>query len=222
MERRWFAQDFSGESKHLIVGFGSVRMFHETKNKGFEWQNLFKYKYKDLDFKKLFVADIRNSWWHTKFGTLSGIGPLTMKKFLDEKIKEANVEKTLYVGVSMGGYGAILFGCLMWADKVIAVSPQTYLTETRRRKSLNKKFEGYDVDESFTDLKDVLERTKNDKTIYKIWHGSRNKSDAKAANRIANLKNVHVNTIKSSNHVVIKPLLKSGVFRDEVVDFLHE
>jgi len=197
-------------------------MFHKTEKKGFEWQNLFKYKYNDLDFKKLFVADIHNSWWHTKFGNLPGTGPLTLKKFLDEKIKEANVEKTLFVGVSMGGYGAILFGCLMEATKVISVSPQTYLTEMRRRKSLNKKFEGYDIDESFTDLKDVLKRTKNDKTIYKIWHGSLNKTDIKAANRISNLKNVYVNTVNSSNHVVIKPLLKSGKFRDEIVDFLYE
>lgn len=221
MERQWFAQDFSGKSKNLVVGFGSVRMFHKTKKKGFEWQNLFKYKYNDLEFKKLFVADIRNSWWHTKFGNLPGIGPPTLEKFLNAKIEEANVEKTLYVGVSMGGYGAILFGCLTKATKVMAFSPQTYLTETRRRKSLDKKFEGYKIDESFTDLKDVLERSKNYKTIYKIWYGDSNKGDSKAAQRISHLKNIYINPVNSSMHVVIRPVLKNGIFREEIVDFLH-
>jgi len=220
MERQWFDQDYSGKSKHLVVGFGSLRMFHKTKKKGFEWQNLFKYKYNDLDFKKLFIADIRNSWWHTKFGNLPGIGPPTLKKFLEEEIKKANVEKTLYVGVSMGGYGAILFGCLTKATKVMAFSPQTYLTETRRRKSLNNKFEGYDVDESYTDLKDVLGRTENNTTIYKIWYGELNKGDELAAKRISNLKNVYINPVNSSMHVVVKPVLRSGRFREELVDFL--
>ena len=221
MERKWFEEDFSGNSKHLVVGFGSLRMFHKTKKKGFEWQNLFKYKYNDLDFKKLYVADIRNSWWHTKFGNLPGIGPPTLTKFLLEKIKKANVEKTLFVGVSMGGYGAILFGCLTNATKVMAVSPQTFLTEARLyKKGLNEKFKGYDVDETYTDLKDVLRNTKNNKTIYKIWYGKLNGGDSKAVKRISHIKNVHIHSVNSSKHVVITPVLKSGLFREEMVEFL--
>jgi hypothetical protein len=217
----WFKEDFSEESNHLVVGFGSVRMFYKTKKKGFEWQNLFKYKFNDLKFKKLFVADIRNSWWHTSFGDLPGIGPPTLTKFLNEKIKEANVGNTLFVGVSMGGYGAILFGCLTGATKVLAVSPQTFLTEDRRKRSLNRKFKGFDIDESFTDLKDVLGRTKNDETIYKIWHGKLNGNDTRAAKRISRFKNVHVYPINSSRHVVITPVIKSGTFRKELEDFLQ-
>jgi len=196
-------------------------MFHKTKKKGFEWQNLFKYKHNDLDFKKLFIADIRNSWWHTSFGNLPGIGPPTLTKFILEKIEEANVEKTLFVGVSMGGYGAILFGCLTKATKVMAFSPQTYLTETRRRKQLNKKFEGYDIDESYTDLKEVLKREKNDKTIYKIWCGEFNGYDRRAANRLKKIKNIYTYQVNSSRHVVIKPVLKSRMFRKELVEFLN-
>jgi hypothetical protein len=221
MESQWFLEDFSSKSKHLVVGFGSVRMFSEIKNKGFDWVNLFKYKYNDLDFKKLFVADIRNSWWHTEYKGLTGIGPPVLKKFLNEEIKKANASKTLYVGVSMGGYGAILFGCLTNATKVMAISPQTNLTETRRKKQLIRKFENYDIDESLTDLKSVLENKKNNKTIYKIWHGSSNTGDSKAAERISHIKNVNIYPIKSSKHNVIQPILKNGVFRKELEDFLQ-
>jgi hypothetical protein len=220
MEKKWFLEDFSGESKYLVVGFGSVRMFHKTKKKGFEWQNLFKYKYNDLDFKKLFVADIRNSWWHTNFGNLPGIGPPTLTKFLLEKIEKSNAEKTLFVGVSMGGYGAILFGCLTKATKVLAFSPQTELTESRRKKQLNRKFEGYKIDETFTDLRNVLETTKNDETVYKIWYGNLNGSDKRAAKRISHFKDVSIYPINSSRHVVIRPVLQRGIFREELEDFL--
>ena len=222
METRWFAEDFSGKSKHLVVGFGSVRMFHKTKKKGFEWQNLFKYKYPDLDFKKLFIADIRNSWWHTRFGSLPGIGPPTLTKFLLEKIKKSNAEKTLFVGVSMGGYGAILFGCLTKATKVLAFSPQTELTDNRRKRQLNRKFRGYKIDESFTDLKGVLDRTENDETIYKIWYGNLNGSDKKAAKRISHFKNISIHPVNSSRHVVISPVLRKGIFREELESFLNE
>jgi len=221
MVERWFKEDFSGKSKHLVVAFGSVRMFDKTKKKGFEWENLFKYKYNDLDFKKLFVADIRNSWWHTSFGDLPGIGPNTLTKFLLEEIDEANVEKTLFVGVSMGGYGSILFGCLTKATKVMAFSPQTYLTERRRKKQLNRKFKGYDIDESFTDLEVVMNRVKNNQTIYKIWYGKMNGHDKKAATRISNMKNVYTYEINSSRHVVVRPVISSGVFRKELVEFLN-
>ena len=221
MESQWFLEDFSSKSKNLVVAFGSVRMFDKTKKKGFEWQNLFKYRYNDLDFKKLFVADIRNSWWHTKYGNLPGIGPPVFKKFLNKEIEKANVEKTLYVGVSMGAYGALLFGCLTEATKVMAISPQTMLTETRRRKQLNRKFEGYDVDESYTDLKPILENTQNDKTIYKIWHGRLNAGDTKAAKRISHIKNVNVYPVESAKHNVARLILKSGVFRKELVEFLN-
>jgi len=170
MNEQWFLEDFSSNSKHLVVAFGSFRMFNTPKSgkRGFEWKKLFKYKYKDLEFNKLFVADSRNSWWHTEFGDLPGIGPPTLTKFLYEKIEKSNAEKTLFVGVSMGGYGAILFGCLTEATKVMAFSPQTFLSKGRRNRFLTEKFEGYDVDESMTDLKPILENSTNDKTIYKI------------------------------------------------------
>ena len=222
MEERWFEEHFLENSKHLVVAFGSYRMFNKAKKRGFDWFNVLQYKYKDLKFSKLFVADSRNSWWHTEYPGLPGIGPPVLQDFLIQEIKKSKAKKTLYVGVSMGAYGAILFGCLTGATKVMAVSPQTMLTETRRRKQLNRKFEEYDIDESYTDLKDVLENTENDKTIYKIWHGRLNKGDTKAAKRISHIKNINIYPVESRKHNVARLVLKSGVFRQELVDFLQK
>ena len=110
IKNSWYRYDFSNDSPYLIVGFGSVRMFDRKKNKGFEWDNILKYKFNYLNFNRMFVGDINNSWWHTTYEGLDGYGPYVLKDFLCSKIKECGATKTLFLGVSMGGYGAILFG----------------------------------------------------------------------------------------------------------------
>jgi len=195
-------------------------MFKKTKKKGFEWDNLLKYKFGDLKFNRLFIGDINNSWWHTNYEGLAGYGPYVLANFLNKKIKESGAIKTLYLGVSMGGYGAILFGCLTNATKVMAFSPQTALSEKRREKQLNRKFEGYDIDESLTNLKTVLRENNNHKTIYKIWYGGFNGNDTKAAKRISYDDNVFIYPIESSKHNIIKYVIKSGEFKKEIHSFM--
>lgn len=219
MERlKWYRYDFSKDSEYLIVGFGSVRMFDPKMRgkKGFEWDNLLRYKFGYLSFNTMFVGDVRNSWWHTEYSGLEGIGPFTLSKFLDEKIKESKAKKTLFLGVSMGGYGAILFGCLNSATQVMSFSPQTYLTTRRRNKSLNDKFSGYDVNESLTDLKNVLQIYDKGTTIYKIWYGSKNVGDTNAAKRLEKFKNVQIYPIKSPKHPVITSVLNKEIFKKEM------
>lgn len=221
--RPWFRYDFSQNSEYLIVGFGSVRMFVDRKdNKGWEWDNTFNKRFTKYKFNKLFVGDINNSWWQTSYKGLSGYGPLVLKDFLLEKIKESKATKTLFLGVSMGGYGAILFGCLTKATKVMAFSPQTMLSKgRRRRKHLHEKFELCNVDENLTDLKKVLRDYKNNETIYKIWFGKLHKGDTAAAKRLSQFKNVSLYPIYTKKHNPIIPLFKSGIFQDEVLDFFN-
>ena len=46
MNDQWFLEDFSLDSEHLVVAFGSFRMFNTPKSgkRGFEWVKLFKHK----------------------------------------------------------------------------------------------------------------------------------------------------------------------------------
>jgi len=217
----WYRYDFSEKSDHLIIGFGSIRMFNRQKKRGFEWDNLLKYKFGHLKFNSLFVGDVNNSWWHTDYEGLPGYGPLVLRDFLLRKIKESGATKTLCLGVSMGGYGAILFGCLTGATQTMSFSPQTNLSEGRRRRSLSRKFDGFDVDERFTDLQRVLLEQNNNKTIYKIWYGSLNGNDKNAANRISKDKNVFIYPVKTRKHNPIKLVLKSGVFKKEIESFIR-
>lgn len=216
----WYRYDFSKDSEYLIVGFGSARMFEMKRNKGFEWDNTLKYRFKDFNFNYLLVGDVNNSWWQTKFEGLKGYGPPVVSRYLMRKIKESGATKTLYLGVSMGGYGAILFGCLTAATKVMAFSPQTYLSDRRRNHHLTKKFEPYDINETLTDLKQVLDERDKGRTAYHIWYGNRNNTDLGAAKRISHHLNVTLHPVDTPKHNPIIPVKKSGELNKEIESFL--
>ena len=78
----------------------------------------------------------------------------------------------------------------------------------------------FDVDESLTDLKQVLEEKNNDKTIYKIWYGDKNTSDTGAANRLSHINNVLLRPVQTKKHNPIRIVMRSGVFKEEVINFL--
>lgn len=223
--KRWHNSDFSGKSKSLLVAMAG--MVAKTPGK-FEWQNTWTYKYKDLDYKKFYVADWRKSWW---WGMIEddlkkyppGFGPFALAEFMKQKIKEANVDKFAVMGLSMGGYGAIMLGTLLEADEVIAYSPQTWLTDFRWTKAkLKKKYDGLDIDMELTNLKNFLKKYKNKKTIYRIYYGSLNKGDTKAAKNIEQFENVILYPIPSKKHTVASILIQDGTVSNLIKQFIEK
>jgi len=207
MGKVWFDKDFSGDSRVLFVALAG-KIFVEGK---WEWANTWTGLYTDLDFKRMHLVDQNISWWQTSFPGIEGHGPLALKGFMQEQIKEANVDYVVFMGLSMGGYGSILMGCLTEADEVIAFSPQTFLSQGRRKKAqLNKKFEPYNIDERMTDLKNVLEDYGNDKTIYHIYYGKLNPTDVHHAERLSHIKNVVLHPVNSDRHTVARILVDDG------------
>ena len=203
----WYEDDFSGDHKVLICGMGSSNVVPGK----FEWANLWTGKYNDLKFKKMRLGDHNISWYHTHFPGIKGYGPFALAKFMKRKIKKANVEKVMLMGVSMGGYGAIMLGCILGVDQVVAFSPQTWLTEFRYKKAkLHKKFEGLDIDEKITDLKNVLDKYDQGKTMYHIYFGNKHGGDVKQANNISHFKNVILHPVNSKIHTVARELVKDG------------
>ena len=221
---RWHNQDFSGRSKSLIVAMAG--MVVKTPGK-FEWENTWTYKYKNLDYKKFYVADRRKSWWWgMKEKELEkydpGYGPFALAQFMKEKIDEANVEQFAVMGLSMGGYGAIMLGTLLEADEVIAYSPQTWLTTFRMEKAkLKKKYEGLNIDMEITDLRNFIEKYQNKKTIYRIYYGEGNKSDSKAAKNLDEFDNVKLYPIPSKKHTVAGILIQDGTVSNLIKKFIE-
>lgn len=222
--RKWFNTDFTGKSRSLLIAMAGMAV--KTPGK-FEWQNTWTYKYKNLDYKKLYIADlIKSWWWGMKPKELHdhppGHGPFALAEFLREKIKEADVDQFAIMGLSMGGYGAIMLGALLEADEVIAFSPQTRLTDFRYKKAkLAEKYKGLDIDESLTDLNSFLRKYQNNKTVYRIYYGALNRIDTGHANNIKEFNNVILCPVQSKKHTVARILIQDGTVSDVIKRFIN-
>lgn len=216
MGKIWYEDDFSGNHKTLICGMGSVNVVPGK----FEWANTWAGLYKDLKFKKMRLGDPRLSWYHTYFPGIEGHGPFALAKFMRKKIDEANVEKTMLMGVSMGGYGAIMLGCILGIEQVAAFSPQTWLTPFRYKKAgLEKKFKGLNIDESITNLKNVLAKYDTGKTKYHIYYGTKHSGDTKHAKNLEEFDSVILHPINSSVHTVARELIRDGTIGRMMKEF---
>lgn len=219
MEMEWYKQDFVTEGKALVIPLGSVYDHYDFDK--FEWSTIAEDISISRRFKKLFIRDMRNSWWQTQFKGLEGYGPHPLAEFIKEKVKESGAERSLIIGASMGGYGAILLACLANLDLAIAISPQTYLTPARYIKNhLDSKFAGIDVNKEETDLKVVLERYGTSKTQYHLYFGKQNDIDVDQASRISNFPGVKLFPLNSDKHTVAKPMRNSGMLKDIILKFI--
>lgn len=76
-------------------------------------------------YDKKFIIDIHQCWYHKGIGGLSS--SIDETKVVLEKLIEG-YKKVIFLGVSAGGYAAILFGSLLKIRNVVAFSPQTVLS----------------------------------------------------------------------------------------------
>lgn len=136
----------SNDSDTLIISFGG-----RAKEFGgilpFEFLNFLNKNFEK--YNKHFYIDIHQVWYHKGIVGLSTNIEETVIYFKSQIKKYKNV---IFLGISAGGYAAILFGSLLNVQKVIAIVPQTYL-------------HGEEFDERYTDLQPFL----NKKTNYYIY-----------------------------------------------------
>jgi hypothetical protein len=105
-------------SKKLIVSFASFgKNYYDRKS------SLLKLKYERNDFDILYIKKPR-TWY---LGGIRGIGKNVNHTIAFLRKEFTKYDKVVCVGISMGGYAAILFGSLLNVDYVIVNRPQTDL-----------------------------------------------------------------------------------------------
>ncbi len=212
-DKPFYMQDFIGE-EHLIIAMSGY-------GQDFEWFRTMKKYGVDLPFNKLWLRDLKASYWHGIFPGV-GVGPFEFAEFIKEKIEESKSKKVLMMGLSMGGYGATLFGCLCNVDLVLSFSGQSHLPKFRRDKyNLDEKWNGLNVDRKYTDLKNIFkEYNSNNKTAYKLFFGKENKTDRSHVERLESERGVKLYPIDTNSHNSTGPALKSGLAGKIIRGFL--
>jgi hypothetical protein len=107
------------ESETAIVAFGS----HGTRPNRFQFFRLDRFV---PDASKLLVRDPACHWYNAG---LPGVGNTVeeIAAAVEVELAAMDARRVITLGSSMGAYAAILFGCLIGAEQVIAQSPQTLL-----------------------------------------------------------------------------------------------
>lgn len=162
----------SGPSTNAVLAFGGIAA---------KFGGIPRYELKNTlvrvapNWNKHFIIDHHASWYHEG---LRGISKDidTTANYLQGQIK--NYDRIVMMGVSAGGYAAILFGSLLNADMVIAFTPQTIISKRRGK---------------YHDLKPYI----NDRTEYILYGDSSAKDIFHSISHCYNIKqdNVKIHAI---------------------------
>jgi len=163
-----------------------------------------------LQDNKIFFRDVSQSWYQCG---LPGVGAHihAITDFIRKKAEEIHPRNIYFVGNSMGGFAAILFGGLFGQGKVIAFSPQTFICpsklilykDTRNRKQkiaacLKSLFKPH-----VHDLKKVLRHPSPHLNI-KIYVSAENRIDWAHAQNVRAYENVTIKPFPICQHDLVK------------------
>lgn len=170
-----------------------------------------------LDCSKIFVKDRSSCWYQQGINTDINTIPLLLDK-LKSEIEILNPVRITCIGISAGGYAALLFGALLQVDIVHAFGPQTFLSPIMQSKfNMNSEFLGQQLSKMYSlgittspyfDIKHWL--SKNINTKYKIHICNQHIGDIKHAYYIVDLPNVEIIEYECTQHSPAAFLKQNG------------
>lgn len=107
-----------GDSGKLVVVFGSYASMFTKTYEGYDF-------FSQRGDNALFFRDASPLAYHDGFTGLTSSVEENVE-FLKVMKRRLGAERVTFVGISSGGYAAILLGALMGIDDVIAINPVTY------------------------------------------------------------------------------------------------
>jgi len=161
-----------------------------------------------LPVSRVFVRDSTDRWYN---GAVPGLGDTVaeMAETVRAAIGETGATRVVTVGSSMGGYAALLFGGLLRADRVVALSPQTLLD---RRFPLSPPA---DVTPQVPDLRSVVAAAVDTDVL--VVTGADDLVDAFYVGRLAGLPTVRSLAVPDASHTFADELHR----RERLTPVLH-
>lgn len=199
------------ESQPLIIAFGGLA--GELGIPRFEFLKIAS----TLPASKVFIRDPYQAWY--QFGISPQIN--TVNK-LAQSIQTLIVEpskapKVLTIGNSAGGYAALLFGCLIKADVILAFSPQTYIERNGWKKEDGRFGEQIQQanltrNKSFLNLRPLVANNLNaDINVYACLNHA---LDLRHAMRLHQLPQTKLHLFNEGGHGLANRLKETGQLKD--------
>ena len=202
--------DFGG-NKNLLVSFGGIR--HGLGMPVFEFFN----SISDIQCDKVFFRDFSQAWYQKGVDSeLNHIDEII--QYLKKIMNSNRYENVCFLGNSMGGYAAILFGSILNVDTVISFAPQTFINrftrminrDNRWNDEIKEVYAFQNKRKAYFDLKTHLKNNNSYKTQINIYYSPNHILDKKHAERLKNQKNVILHALKDGGHEVVKVVRNNG------------
>ncbi|MCD4729746.1 MAG: hypothetical protein K8R74_04035 [Bacteroidales bacterium] len=196
---------------NLLVSFGGVKQGIGTPI--FEFFN----SLSELDCDKIFLRDFKQAWYQK--GVDDDIDNIEkVKDFLEKLITEKGYKKICFLGNSMGGYAAILFGSILNVDKVLSFAPQSFIDKRHRLFYRDNRWQNQianissskDEKVQYLDLKLHLNNYKKNKTKIEIYYSHKHRLDTIHAERLKKFMNIELNPIYGDGHEIVKTMRDTG------------
>jgi len=210
--------DLDVRSSTLLITFGGM-----ARNMGIPPFEFFAAT-REIPTKRMFVRDLRQAWYHKGIDGYGRSLPAAAEA-LAELIAEHHVERIVTVGTSAGGYGALAFGTLLGAEKVLSFAPQTVIApeqiaamgDHRWDEPLQALARERALDPRWTDLREALPRERRSDTRYEVYFAQHNSKpgmgpgrDRMHAERLREVPGVRLYRFGRGGHLVVRTLREAG------------
>lgn len=191
-------------SSTCIVGFASMGEDCGGGIPPFEWARTFA----DLGCATVLMRDRHLCWFQRG---VEGVGDIDAVASYVRGLRHG-YERVITVGISMGGYAALLFGALGEATDIIAMSPQTVLHDDDRWDGHWQKYVAPIC--KYVSLRRVMEDYQG---RARIFVGSADKHTDRDMIHAGQVKAESVTIIRSVDHSGVGPWLRDTGFFQELV-----
>jgi len=190
-----------GENK-LLISFGGIA------NKPGMPVSEFNNTLRGVSINKIFLVDKDQLWYNSENNLLENLIDL---------INKYGSKYVMFYGNSMGGYAALKLGCVLAVNRVVAFSPQTFISKELRNKYndnrwsdkidyITRKFEN----EPFFDIKELMKYLSfhSNKSVFDIYYCKNERLDRIHAERMNDYCNLY--DYSDCDHGLVKRLRDNG------------
>lgn len=170
-----------------------------------------------LPIKRLYLRDLNRAWF------LRGLRGVTKDveetvAFLRAEAKSVQAQRIILTGYSLGGFAALLYGSLLGADEVHALSPQTFLSFWRRLRARDHRWRRYVLPlhfrptRRFHELRPWLAQVEG-RTKFHVHFARDSRLDGIHAHSVSGLPGVTIHSHPEGGHRLVTALMESGELR---------